>query len=248
MRERYYLLALLGAQRAVAVLMGSVVLVLHVMEVAELVVPIGFEGVGDKPVVGVDGEVAATGEFGVVAGAFDVFEAQLVGLVCALVELGGDGQRDLEREWGERLEQQRAEGFIELAAGDDLAGVLERAFDRIVLAGVFGQGAAAAVVVADGHPGAAAFAYDEALQQGGSLAGRALLAVLAVCAGVGGERGEVGLVLRKGDVAGVRVGYQCDPLLAGDEHVAVLARHAGGGSRTRRRSGGCAGRRARGRA
>jgi hypothetical protein len=74
LRERHYLLALLVGQAAVAVLMGSVVLVLDVLELAELVVPVGFEGVGDEPVVGVDGEVAAACEFGVVAGAFDVLE------------------------------------------------------------------------------------------------------------------------------------------------------------------------------
>ena len=35
-------------------------------------VPVGFEAVGDEAVGGVDGQVAAAGEVGVVLGAFDV--------------------------------------------------------------------------------------------------------------------------------------------------------------------------------
>ena len=34
-------------------------------------VPVGFQGVGDEPVGGVDGQVAAAGQVGVVAGALD---------------------------------------------------------------------------------------------------------------------------------------------------------------------------------
>jgi hypothetical protein len=46
---------------------GGVVGVLRGVEVAEGGVPVGFEGVGDEPVGGVDGEVAAAGQVGVVA-------------------------------------------------------------------------------------------------------------------------------------------------------------------------------------
>ena len=51
---------------------GAFVVVLGGLELAEGVVPVGFEAVGDEAVVGVDGEVAAAGEVGVVAGSFDV--------------------------------------------------------------------------------------------------------------------------------------------------------------------------------
>ena len=50
----------------------AVVFVLGVLSARSAVVPVGFEGVGDEPVVGVDGEIAASGEFGVLAGAVDV--------------------------------------------------------------------------------------------------------------------------------------------------------------------------------
>ena len=64
---------LLGAGELPGVfLAGSVVGFLGLAEGAEGGVPVGFEGVGDEPVGRVDGEVAAAGQVGVVAGALDV--------------------------------------------------------------------------------------------------------------------------------------------------------------------------------
>ena len=61
------------------VLAGLLAGVLGLAEGAQGGVPVGFEGVGDEPVGGVDGEVAAAGQVGVVAGALDVGGAQRVG-------------------------------------------------------------------------------------------------------------------------------------------------------------------------
>ncbi len=77
---------------------GPLVVVLGGIEGAEGIVPVGLQRVGDQPVVGVDGQVAAAGELGVVAGAFDLGAAQLVGLVGAGFQLGLDGERDLQRQ------------------------------------------------------------------------------------------------------------------------------------------------------
>ena len=68
---------------------GLVVGGLGVVERAQRGVPVGFEGVGDEPVGGVDGQVAAAGQVGVVAGALDVGGAQRVGFGGSLLELGG---------------------------------------------------------------------------------------------------------------------------------------------------------------
>src|SRR5713101_7985973 len=97
--------------------------------------------------------------------------------------------------------------------GADAAGV----FDAVALAEVSGPAGAAAAVVADGHPGAAPAADDDALQQRWSFAGRPGGAVAAVGGGVGGQLGEVGVVLVQGDVAGVGAGDEGDPLLAGQD-------------------------------
>ena len=87
--------------------------------------------------------------------------------------------------------------------------------DAVALAEVGGGLLAAAGVVAEGHPGAAAAADDDALQQRGSFAGGPGGAVGAVRGGVGGQRGEVGLVLVQGDVSGVGAGDERDPFAAG---------------------------------
>jgi hypothetical protein len=76
---------------------GVLVVVLGGAQRAQRIVPVRFQGVGDQPVVRVDGQVAAAGELGAVAGAFDVCAAQLVGLVGAGLELGLHVERDLAR-------------------------------------------------------------------------------------------------------------------------------------------------------
>ena len=67
---------------------GLVIGFLRVVERAQGGVPVGFEGAGDEPVGGVDGEVAAAGQVGVVLGALDVGGAQRVGLGGPVLELG----------------------------------------------------------------------------------------------------------------------------------------------------------------
>jgi hypothetical protein len=51
------------------------VVVLGGAQGAQRVVPVCLQGVGDQPVVRVDGQVAAAGQLGAVAGAFDMAAA-----------------------------------------------------------------------------------------------------------------------------------------------------------------------------
>ena len=128
--------------------------------------------------------------------------------------LGGDRERGLDGQWGEGVEQQLADALVELMAADrgaDRPGVV----DPVALAEVGGQVLAGALVVAHGHPPPAATADDDPLQQGGAFAGRAGGAVEAVRGGVGGQAGAVDVVLVQGDVSGVDVGDEGDPLFAG---------------------------------
>jgi hypothetical protein len=120
-----------GGQRADAVTLdvveagagaaGFVVVVARVGELAELVVPVRFEGVGDEPVGGIDGQVAAAGGVGGVLGALNVRGADLVGLGGAGGEFVGDGQGDLQRERGERAEDQAGDRGVDAGPGDGLA-------------------------------------------------------------------------------------------------------------------------------
>ena len=92
---------LLGrGERAGVLLAGLVVGGLGVAQGAQGGVPVGFEGAGDEPVGGIDGQVAA-GQVGVVAGALDVGGAQRVGFGGSLLKLGGDLEGGLD---GQRRE------------------------------------------------------------------------------------------------------------------------------------------------
>jgi len=64
---------------------GLVAGLLRVAERSQGGVPVGFEGGGDQPVVGVDGQVAAAGQVSVILGALDVGGAQCVGFVCPVL-------------------------------------------------------------------------------------------------------------------------------------------------------------------
>ena len=110
---------LLGVGELPGVLVaGLVVGGLGVVQGAQGGVPVGFEGAGDEPVGGVDGQVAAAGQVGVVAGALDVGGAQRVGLGGSLLELGGDLEGGLDGQRGEGADQQLADVLVEGVAGD----------------------------------------------------------------------------------------------------------------------------------
>ena len=126
----------------------AVVFVLGGLQRAQRVVPVGFEGVGDEPVVGVDGEVSATGELGVVAGSVDVGAAELIGLGGAAFELGLDGERDVERERSDGLEQQIADRTVDRVSGEMQAD-RAAALDVVVGAAVVRHERVAALVIAD---------------------------------------------------------------------------------------------------
>ncbi len=94
--------------------------------------------------------------------------------------------------------------------------------DAVALADVGGCLLAAAGVVADGHPPAAAAADDDALQQGGSFAGGPAARSRPCAAALAVSRGDVGLVLVQGDVAGVGAGDERDPFARGAAVMTVL--------------------------
>ena len=70
-----------------------------------------------RAVGGVDGEVAAAGQVGVVAGALDVGGAQGVGVGGAVFQLGGDGEGGFDGERGEGVDEQLPDLLVESGAG-----------------------------------------------------------------------------------------------------------------------------------
>jgi hypothetical protein len=222
---------LISATAAREGLLGlAVVFVLGGLKRAERLVPVGFEAVGNEPVVGIDGEIAATGELGVLVGALDVGPAELVGFIGAGFEFGLDGQRDLERERGDGLQQQLFDRLIDGVAWKLLAD-RSGALDVVVGAAIVGHERVAALVIADGHASSAASADHESLQQRWAFAGGSGGAVGAVRIGVCCQQLLVVLELFPGQIAGVRVVDQAGPLLAwelsgGGAPVRSLARPA----------------------
>ena len=92
---------------------------MSVVEPAQRGVPVGFEAVGDEPVGGVDGQVAAAGEVGVVAGALRRGGAHRVGVGGALFEFGGHGEGGLDAPAGISLSSSsRPIRGVEVGAGD----------------------------------------------------------------------------------------------------------------------------------
>ena len=92
---------LVVGELAEVLLAGVVIGFLGLVLGAQGGVPVGFEGVGDEPVGGVDGQVAAAGQVGVVAGAFDVGCAQRVSLVGPVLKFGLDGEGGFDGQRGE---------------------------------------------------------------------------------------------------------------------------------------------------
>lgn len=125
---------------------GAVVVVSGALDGAQRVVPVGFEGVGDQAVCGVDGEVAPARELGALPGAFDVAAAQLVGLVGAGFKLGFDRERDVQGERGDGVQQEPADGFVDAGSGQVQAD-WSVALDVLADALVVGHQLAAALVV-----------------------------------------------------------------------------------------------------
>ena len=112
---------LLVGERPVAGVGGALVLVAGVGEFAQLVVPVGFELIGDEPVGRVHGEVASAGCLSRVLGALDAHLPDPVGIGGALLELGGDGERGLDRQRGEMFEHERGDRLVDAGAADRLA-------------------------------------------------------------------------------------------------------------------------------
>jgi hypothetical protein len=112
---------LVGIAKCADVDGGVVVVVPGGLQGAQRVAPVGLQAARDQPVAGVDGQVAAAIRVGAAAGAFDVVAADGVGFGSAGLDLGLDGEGNLEGQRGEGLEQQLADSDSAGSPGDDLA-------------------------------------------------------------------------------------------------------------------------------
>ena len=166
------------------------------------------------------------GGVGGVLGALDVGAAELVGALGLGGQLVADGEADLDGR-GVRAARIRSLTAVSMVSPGRCWQIGARCGCRRSGTCIRGSGAVAGVV-ADGHPPAAPAADDEALQQGGAFAGRPGCAVVAAGGGVGGQDGQVGLVLVPGEVPGVVVFDQDRPFPAGPGGGVVVPVQVGG--------------------
>ena len=124
--------SLFAAKLVVIFLSAPFEFFLCVLESTQLLVPLRFQDIGHQAVAGVDLHEPATRQIGVVAGALDLLLTQRVGFVDACVKLGPDLQGHLEAHRRDRLQQQLADGPINLCARDYLAPASRRLDTEVV--------------------------------------------------------------------------------------------------------------------
>jgi hypothetical protein len=201
----------------------SVVLLCGFGQSSQLLVPIGFERVGDEPVLGVDHHESLARQLRLVFDRLHVPGPQPVGLQHPLLELPAHLQRQLDRGGRDDLADERTHGCVDRRAGSRLTGRIAP-ISRGLPAHVPCVVASPTRLVPHLHPTTAPATHAPVLQQGGILAGRLTGGVVAI--GVAGEDRRVLLVMLPADVTGMGVGNAGDPVaaLAMRHHRAALCR------------------------
>ena len=131
--------------------------------------PRGLQATRHQPVLGVDGQVAAFGAGGVVAGPLDLPAVLFQDAVVAVLQFPGRGQAGGHRVAGHRGQEGLADGGVDGHAADpQVPQVL--AVDEVAGAGaVVAGGVVVPSVVVDGEFAAAGPAGGQALQQRAAL-------------------------------------------------------------------------------
>jgi hypothetical protein len=107
--QREDLLPMSVLEDSVVGLPPALVFLLRVLKCTQLVVPVRLELLRHQPVVGIDTQVAALGELGLVTSPFHLLLAESVGLAGASSELVVDCERHLQRERRHRLDEELAD-------------------------------------------------------------------------------------------------------------------------------------------
>ena len=157
---------------------------MRVVQEAQLLIPLRFEGVGHESVVGIDPHEAEPREVHLVLRPLDVCPPERVGLVQPGLEFSLDAEGDLEGYGIDRVDDEGADRGVDAHARDLLAAGLTGG-DAGPLAHRDGDdGLIGRMVVAHGHPQTARPADDEPLKQRRSCAGRTPPPILPLHRGI----------------------------------------------------------------
>lgn len=135
----------------------------------ETVLPGAFELSGHQAVVGIDALVAAAGQIGIVAGAFEALAPVSQPGLAVNLDLVESGKGGLQAGWFYGLEEESFDRRVDVGGGEGLAAGI-----TILLGGMVAH-ISAGVGVVDVQQAPAARTDGNALQQGQPFAGRAAL-------------------------------------------------------------------------
>ena len=232
MSEREDAFTRLFAEQSLVGLVLTVLLLCKSLQMAQGLIPLGFERIGHQSVIGIAFEKSPAFEFGLVAGAFDVLLTKCIGLLDTSGDLLLDGEGHLDRRRCHGFEQQRTDGGIDLAAANRLTHFACMTHGLLRTRIVGHEFAPAAALVARAHPFATARAQNVALQERRAFTGQRATASRAARGEVFLQGELIALELLPGDVAGVSIGDQDFPVLtSGPELVHGLQIGATGGAR-----------------
>src|SRR3990170_1712093 len=190
----------------------ALVLLLSFGECTEFSVPFRLELVGHKAVVGVDLHEASARQVRLVASSLHLSGPKPIRLISAGRKLLLNGYGGFQRHRSHCLDKQAPYGFIDVPARDALADGLCPP-DSALLAQVRRRQFPVPLVVPDGHAIAADTADYQALEERGTFARRALPPLAPPRLGALAKPPLILLELLPGDVSGMGIRYERDPLL-----------------------------------
>ena len=107
-------------------------------------------------------QVSPLREIGLIAGSLDLLLAQTIHLIQSGLHLLLDGERDFQRQGGDRLDKQLADGLVQVLTKDMLT-CRDNVIGSVALAGILRYELRLPRVVADCHAAAADATDDQAL-------------------------------------------------------------------------------------
>ena len=167
--------------------------------------------------------IAVTGKIGFIPGALDLAAAQAIGLVQAISDFLLYGKGQLQSHGSHRLDEQFSDSPVDAVSDNALAqGIaVEPGASRAYIVGH--QHALASEIIMDMHAAAAKPADDPPLQQGGAFSRRPGVALEAEGLGGSAQPLQVAFVLLPGNVPGMGVANQHQPLILGQIFMPISA-------------------------
>jgi len=193
------------------------VLLLQGFESAQLLVPIGLQGIGDETMIRIALQKAPTLEFRFVARPFQLLLTQSIGLLDAPADLVLDSEGDLDRSGRDGTQQHFPDRGVYVTSENRLTRFSGATHD-VLCADVVRQKPISeprVLLITRAHPAAASAADHVALQEPRALARQcASAAAAAVCGEILFEHHLIALELLPGNVADVGITDQHHPARA----------------------------------